>query len=184
MLSAAEDCRKVLHFWFEGLSPEQWWTKDTALDRTITQTFSSVHAQAQRGELSHWRQHPQGRLAEIIVLDQFSRNIYRYQAAAFACDTLALMLAQEAIAVGADQALNATQRSFVYLPFMHSESPLIHEEAIRLFNQPGLEHNLDFEKRHKAIIDRFGRYPHRNTVLGRVSTPEEIEFLKTPGSSF
>ena len=99
-------------------------------------------------------------------------------------DALALALAQEAVARGCDRELPVPQRAFLYLPYMHSESPLIHEQALRLYATPGLEHNLDFERRHKAIIDRFGRYPHRNALLGRVSTPEELEFLQQPGSSF
>ena len=118
------------------------------------------------------------------MLDQFSRNIYRDDARSFASDTLALALAQEAVASGADQSLSAVERSFLYMPYMHSESAAIHIVAMQLFDQPGLESNLEFEKRHKAIIDRFGRYPHRNAVLGRASTPEEVEFLKQPGSSF
>lgn len=125
-----------------------------------------------------------GRLAEIIVLDQFSRNIHRGQARAFACDPLALALAQTAVAVKADRELEVGRRAFLYMPYMHSESPAIHVLAVSLFGQPGLEGNLDFELRHKEIIDRYGRYPHRNAILGRPSTTEEMDFLKTPGSSF
>jgi uncharacterized protein (DUF924 family) len=119
-----------------------------------------------------------------MVLDQFSRNIHRDTAAAFANDALALALAQEAVARGSDRELPVPHRAFLYLPWMHSESPTIHEEALRLFAQPGLEHNLEFERQHKAIIDRFGRYPHRNEALGRASTQEELAFLREPGSSF
>jgi uncharacterized protein (DUF924 family) len=103
---------------------------------------------------------------------------------AFAQDALALALAQEAVLAGVDAALQPVQRAFLYLPYMHSESAAIHDVALTLFDAPGLENNLDFEHKHKAIIDRFGRYPHRNAVLGRVSTPEEVAFLATPGSSF
>jgi uncharacterized protein (DUF924 family) len=124
------------------------------------------------------------RLAEIIVLDQFTRNIHRDSAAAFANDALALRLAEEAVAAGADLKLPVEERRFVYMPYMHSESAAVHETAMRLFATPGLETNLEFERRHKAIIDRFGRFPHRNALLGRPSTAEEIEFLKQPGSSF
>ena len=118
------------------------------------------------------------------MLDQFSRNINRGEAQAFANDALALGLAQEAVAAGADRLLAPAERAFLYMPYMHSESAAIHALAVALFSQPGLEHNLDFELRHKAIIDRFGRYPHRNAVLGRASTAEEAAFLQTPGSSF
>jgi uncharacterized protein (DUF924 family) len=126
----------------------------------------------------------EGRLAEIIVLDQFSRNMFRDTPAAFAQDALALVLAQEAVFSGADKLLSETQCSFLYMPFMHSESLVIHELAVELFSKPGLEGNLDFEMRHKVIIEKFGRYPHRNNILQRESTEEEMEFLKLPGSGF
>ncbi|RMH18945.1 MAG: DUF924 domain-containing protein, partial [Gammaproteobacteria bacterium] len=127
---------------------------------------------------------PTGRLAEIIVLDQFSRNLYREDPRAFAQDALALALSQEAIAQEADQALSASQKAFLYMPFMHSESAIIHEMALKLFDQPGLEGNLDFEIQHKTIIDQFGRYPHRNAILGRSSTEAEQKFLQNPGAGF
>jgi uncharacterized protein (DUF924 family) len=174
----------VLAFWFGDLTPDDWWRKDPALDRRIADRFGPTLEAAARCELHAWRTTGRGRLAEVIVLDQFSRNVHRDTAAAFACDALALALAQEAVARGCDLELPPAERAFLYLPWMHSESALIHEEALRLFAAPGLEKNLDFERRHKAIIDRFGRYPHRNAVLGRTSTAEELEFLRQPGSSF
>ena len=174
----------VLHFWFTEIEPAQWWKKDALFDGEIAARFTELHGRAQQGELFTWREQARGRLAEIILLDQFSRNIYRDDSRAFAWDGMALLLAQEAVRAGADQALTAVEKSFMYLPYMHSESALIHEQAIVLFSQPGLENNLKFEYRHKDIIERFGRYPHRNIVLGRDSTDEEIEFLKQPGSSF
>jgi len=134
--------------------------------------------------LFDWRSNALGRLAEIIVLDQFSRNIFRDQSSAFAWDAQALVLAQEAVTAGALEQLESSQQAFLIMPYMHSESKMIHEQAIKLFSRPGLEFNLDFEKRHKVIIDRFGRYPHRNEILGRQSTAEEQEFLKQPGSAF
>jgi uncharacterized protein (DUF924 family) len=154
------------------------------LDEQIKQRFSAIHNQAIRCELFDWRMAAKGRLAEIIILDQFSRNIFRDTPQAFANDSLALALAQEALAVDADKALSPTERSFLYMPFMHSESAEIHKVAVMLFSAPGMENNLDFELRHQTIINRFGRYPHRNKILGRESTPEEIEFLKQPGSGF
>jgi uncharacterized protein (DUF924 family) len=174
----------VLQFWFGTLSPEQWYAASDDVDAMIAARFGALHVAAARCELFGWRAAPAGRLAEIIVLDQFSRNIHRGTAAAFAQDALALALAQEAVAAGADAALEPVQRAFLYLPYMHSESAAIHDVALRLFDAPGLENNLDFELKHKAIIDRFGRYPHRNAIFGRVSTPEEDAFLATPGSSF
>jgi uncharacterized protein (DUF924 family) len=176
--------QSVLSFWFEEIEPKQWWVKSDEFDQLIATRFGALHAAATHCELSDWRETPQGRLAEVIVLDQFSRNIYRDQPQAFACDPLALALAQHAVALQADQALPTQQRTFLYMPYMHSESPLIHSSALPLFSQAGLEHALPSELRHKAIVDRFGRYPHRNTILGRSSTAEEIDFLATPGSSF
>lgn len=173
----------VLHFWFTELTPEQWFNS-TDVDQLIAERFTNLHKQAAAGELVSWRETIHGRLAEIIVLDQFSRNIYRDTPQAFTQDVVALVLAQEAVALGLDQQLNDAEKAFLYMPYMHSESPEIHEQAVQLFNQPGLEINYDYELKHKAIIDRFGRYPHRNAILGRVSTREEVEFLKQPGSSF
>ncbi|MAE20859.1 MAG: hypothetical protein CMK92_00345, partial [Pseudomonas sp.] len=132
-----------------------------------------------------WRQTAEGRLAEIIVLDQFSRNIYRDTPRAFSQDPLALALAQEAVANGAlAQLKNADYRTFLLMPYMHSESKAVHQTAEILFKDHAPDDNYQFELKHKAIIDRFGRYPHRNVILGRPSTAEEAEFLKSPGSSF
>ncbi len=174
----------ILQFWFQEVSPSQWWKADPEFDRIIAERFSDIHAQANRCELFEWRRAPKGRLAEIIVLDQFSRNIYRDSRLAFASDPIALALAQEAVSVGADTALAPEEKNFLYMPYMHSESRLVHETALRLFQANGLQGNVDFELRHKSIIDRFGRYPHRNEVLGRKSSEEEMAFLALPGSSF
>ncbi|CAM3152902.1 DUF924 family protein [Vibrio mytili] len=176
--------QSIIHFWFEELTPENWFENNPDLDAEIQSRFATLLEQAACCELFHWRDNAQGRLAEIIVLDQFSRNIYRNSPKAFAQDPLALALAQEAIRLGLDKKLAPEKQSFLYMPFMHSESHLIHVQAEQLFRAPGLENNYNFELKHKAIIDQFGRYPHRNAVLGRESTPEEIEFLKTPHSSF
>ncbi len=178
------DYNEILDFWFGELEPEDWWRKDENLDRLIADRFLNVHASAARCELYPWRRSPQGRLAEVIVLDQFSRNIFRGTARALEHDSLALCLAQEAIAANAHSTLSAQQKAFLYMPFMHSESPEIHKVAVKLFSERGLEGNLQFELKHKAIIDRFGRYPHRNVYLGRKSTEEELAFLRAPGSSF
>ena len=176
--------REILTFWFEELEPPQWWKKDENLDRMIIERFADIHRRATLCELFTWRKVARGRLAEVIVLDQFSRNMFRGAPLSFAQDALALALAQEAIATGADKSLNQAERSFLYMPFMHSESMQIHEVATRLFRENGNENSFDFELKHKAIIERFGRYPHRNDILGRQSTAEEIEFLKQPGSGF
>lgn len=174
----------VLTFWFDEIEPSQWWSAESRLDETIRQRFLGVMQQAAAGELYPWRTTAEGRLAEIIVLDQFSRNVYRDTPQAFAQDPIALVLAQEAVTSGALKQLAPVQRSFLLLPFMHSESRLIHVEAEALYREFAPPENYEFELRHKAIIDRFGRYPHRNEILGRVSTPEEVEFLQKPGSRF
>ena len=176
--------QNILKFWFEETPKSQWFKKDKDFDERLQSKFLDVHCKAIKCELFSWRENPLGMLAEIIVLDQFSRNIYRNQPESFAYDSLALVLAQSAILAGHDLQLSAEQRLFLYMPFMHSESPIIHNEALKLFTQLGIQDSLDFEIRHKTIIDRFGRYPHRNTILGRDSTDEEIEFLAQPGSSF
>ena len=174
----------ILTFWFEEITPKQWWVKDSDFDQMINERFATIHQAAHAGELFSWRESAEGRLAEVIVLDQFSRNIYRDTPASFASDPLALCLAQHAVSLGLDEQLNGQYCQFLYMPYMHSESAAIHRVAEQLFSNPRLPAGLDFELKHKAIIDRFGRYPHRNAILGRTSTAEEVEFLKQPGSSF
>jgi len=176
--------QKILDFWFTELNPKQHFVKDPALDETIRAQFGNLLAAAAKCELFAWRATAAGRLAEIIVLDQFSRNVHRDTPRAFAQDALALVLAQELVASGQDRSLPEAQRVFAYMPYMHSESALVHTQAVALFTQLGNERNLDFELRHKAIIDRFGRFPHRNAILGRSSSAEELAFLAEPGSSF
>ncbi len=178
------DYKKVINFWFEEIEAKRHYKKDAAFDRLIKDRFEAVHIAATRGELSRWRKDPEGRLAEIIVLDQFSRNIYRDTPASFTCDAMALILAQEAVSQDIGKKLSTSKKAFLYMPYMHSESLLIHEMAVKLFNIPGLESTLEWEIKHKKIIEAFGRYPHRNVILGRKSTAEELEFLKGPGSSF
>nr|WP_315205401.1 DUF924 family protein [uncultured Albidiferax sp.] len=174
----------ILTFWFTELTPQQHFAKDAALDDRIRQRFAATLEAAARCELFAWRATPEGRLAEILVLDQFSRNLYRDTPQAFAQDPLALALAQELVANGLDASLTPTQRTFAYMPYMHSESRAIHAQSIALFTQLGIERQLDFALRHQAIVERFGRYPHRNAVLGRSSSADEVAFLGQPGSSF
>ncbi|QKJ66293.1 DUF924 domain-containing protein [Deefgea piscis] len=174
----------VLDFWFHEIDPALWWAKNGEFDRLIEQRFLALHTAAKRGELFTWRDSAAGRLAEIIVLDQFSRNIYRDQPEAFAQDPQALALAQTAIVAGAAAQLTPIQTSFLYLPLMHSESLLIHQQALALFTALGLPNSLAFELQHQQIIQRFGRYPHRNAILGRVSSAEELDFLQQAGSAF
>jgi uncharacterized protein (DUF924 family) len=174
----------ILHFWFTELTEKQHFAKDAALDALIAQRFGAVLEAGSRCELFGWRGSPAGRLAEIIVLDQFSRNVWRDTPRAFAQDALALALAQELIARGDDAQLPAAKRYFAYMPYMHSESLAVHAEALRLFTALGNANALHYEERHQAIIQRFGRYPHRNAILGRESTAQEAEFLQHPGAGF
>lgn len=176
--------QEIIDFWFQETSPELWWKKDENFDQLVKQRFLEVHQQANANELFPWRATPLGSLAEIIVLDQFSRNIYRDSAKAFASDPLALALAQRVVEKEFDLELSPVQRSFIYLPFMHSESSVIHELAVNLYEVLGEADNLAFELKHKVIIDQFGRYPHRNKILGRESTEQELAFLTQPDSSF
>lgn len=174
----------VIQFWFEDLSPKQWWIKDQQLDLRIKQNFGKLHADASKDLLMHWRGSDQGRLAEIIVLDQFSRNMFRGEQDAFAFDAQALVLTKQAVEAGSHTRLRQDKTNFLLMPYMHSESLAEHEMGLPLFEQYGAPGTLDFELKHKSIIERFGRYPHRNQILGRESTPEEAAFLGTPGSSF
>jgi uncharacterized protein (DUF924 family) len=174
----------ILHFWFEELTPQQHFSKDAELDENMRRRFGALLITAAQGGLQSWRTDAPSRLAEILVLDQFSRNIYRDTPQAFAQDALALTLARELVALQLDAALPLAQRVFAYMPYMHSEALAAHEEAGALFAQAGLEDNLRYLHLHTDILRRFGRYPHRNALLGRNSTLEELAFLQQPGSSF
>ncbi len=177
--------QQILDFCFNEAGSQKFFEKDADFDQILIERFSEVLERAAAAECYTWRTSAEGRLAEIIVLDQFSRNIYRDSPDAFAQDAMALALAQEAVATGIlDRFDSLEERKFILMPYMHSESKLIHQQAERLFKQYTDEETYRFEIKHKVIIDRFGRYPHRNEVLGRTSTAEEIEFLKQPGSSF
>lgn len=178
------DYTNIISFWFTEIESKLWFKKDDAFDQLLREKYGELHHRAAQAELFTWRSSAEGRLAEIIVLDQFSRNMYRDSPKAFASDPLALALAQEAVSLGLDQQLEPQKRTFLYMPYMHSESLLVHDNALKLFTELGRENNLEFEKKHRAIIEKFGRYPHRNNTLGRQSTVAEYEFLTQPGSSF
>ncbi|MFN3745827.1 MAG: DUF924 family protein [Hyphomicrobiaceae bacterium] len=174
----------VLHYWFEELTLEQCFAKDDAIDSTIRERFGALHAQLTAAGGSIPTETPRELLAAIVVFDQFSRNLFRGSPRAFAADAVARRLARAAIADGLDQAMSKRERIFLYLPFEHSENAADQAQSVALFaqlNDPELD---KYARAHKVIIDRFGRFPHRNAALGRVSTPEEIEFLKEPMSSF
>lgn len=175
---------EVLGFWFEEIEPSKWFVKDQHFDQLLENKFGRLLKQAQQCELFEWRKTVKGRLAEIIVLDQFSRNIFRDTPRAFMSDPLALALAQETINLGLDKKLTPIERTFLYMPYMHSESLIVHDQAMILYDKNGIQNNLDFEIKHRNIIEQFERYPHRNDILGRTSTPEELIFLSQSGSGF
>ena len=177
--------KDILDFCFKEVGSEKFFEKDADFDKILTERYSALLNQAAASELYEWRRSIKGRLAEIIVLDQFSRNIYRDTPAAFAQDAMALALAQEAVNAGALEILESVAaRKFILMPYMHSESKLIHQQALTLFETYINAETVEAELKHKVIIERFGRYPHRNVILGRVSSSEEIEFLTQPDSSF
>lgn len=195
-MSASPGPAEVLEFWFgtpETAGTEavtsRWFRKDPAFDREIATRFGALVEQALEGGLQDWAWQPGHALARILLLDQFTRNAFRDTARAFAGDRLALAAARQMVAQGQDEVLAPLQRVFVYLPFEHAESLEAQEESLRLFRRlgqeaPGLDGYRDYAERHHAIVARFGRFPHRNALLGRESTPEEIAFLAQPGSGF
>lgn len=174
----------IVGFWFETLSPEDWYRKDLSIDAEIRNRFGGVYDELWSGVPPSYLDTPKGYLAAILALDQFPRNMFRDDPRAFATDAAALVLAKRAIADGVDLRLPPDQRAFIYLPFQHSEDQADQARSVELFTALGNPLNLDFALRHKAIIDRFGRFPHRNAILGRDTTQEEATFLKGPGSSF
>lgn len=170
----------ILHFWFDESNPEQHFNGGETFDKEISDRFKETIEAAKRCELWTWRKTAQGRLAEIIVLDQFSRNIYREDTQAYSSDSMACVLAQELIQHEDFNQLNDNEKHFALLPFMHSESLRIHEElAIPCFEKLGDPDVMDFEIKHKEQIEKFGRYPFRNEALGRKSTAEEKAFIET-----
>ena len=186
----------VLDFWFgpsddpqHRLPRKQWFVKDEAFDALIRERFGAAIERAIAAEFAHWAATPAGAVAQIVVLDQFTRNAFRGSARAFAGDARALAVAQALVASGNDRTLPGVQRQFVYLPFEHAESLVMQRESVRLFAQlerdePAVGELLVWAQRHQDIVERFGRFPHRNAALGRASTPDELTFLQQPGSSF
>jgi uncharacterized protein (DUF924 family) len=196
-------CADVLAFWFGGSGDDAhileekgalWFRAGASVDADIRARFGALHAAAVAGELDGWLASPRGRLALVILVDQFSRNLYRDDARAFAHDALARRWCDDGLAHGADRDLRAVERVFFYLPLEHSESIADQQHSVTLFERlrdvapPPLRERFDdffdYAVRHREVILRFGRFPHRNRVLGRASTPAEIEFLAQPGSSF
>jgi uncharacterized protein (DUF924 family) len=174
----------IIDFWFVAHTKDDWYGGKPEFDEKIATRFTKPHSAAARGELSGWRRTAAGRLAEILVLDQFSRQLFRGRGEAFAHDPMALTLAQEAIVRPEVLALEKDWRGFVLMPFMHSESLVVHDQALPLFEAYEDADMLDFERRHRDLIVRFGRYPKRNAALGRISTPDEIAYIEGSGDGF
>jgi uncharacterized protein (DUF924 family) len=187
----------VLDFWFlppgaegHGKPRQEWFRKDSRFDAAIADRFGGTIAQAVAGGLRGWdREGPQGALARILVLDQFTRNAFRGTPESFSGDALALGAALELEGSGADRGLTPIQRWFAYMPFEHAEDARMQEKSVKLFAElaegdPDFDGALDYAHRHRGVIARFGRFPHRNAILGRASTPEELVFLSQPGSGF
>jgi len=169
---------EVLHFWFVDHGPDDWFAGRPEFDALIAERFTLTHAHVARAEAWEWRATPNGRLAEIIVLDQFSRQLFRGRPEAFAQDRMALVLAQEMVGQGHDLLFHQPRRGFIYLPFMHAESAAIQAASVRLYEALGDEEQLGYAVEHKKTINRFGRFPFRNKALGRQSTPEEVAYME------
>lgn len=190
------DPQPVLDFWFGeegsaefGTQRKLWFTKDADVDRTIAERFGDAVERALRGELDAWTTTAPGALARILLLDQFTRNAFRGERRAFAGDAQALAAASAMVGSRLDEPLPPFMRAFVYMPFEHAEGMAMQDEAVRLFTRlvaaaPEVAHMLDYAHRHRAVIERFGRFPHRNAILGRQSTAEELAFIARPGSGF
>ena len=176
--------REVLDFWFEELSDRDWYNSTPALDQQVLRRFWTTHLALARSVEPMWRADAASRLAAVIVLDQLPRNMYRATPLAFATDSLARREARLAIAEGADKLVHGRQRPFFYLPFEHSEQIEDQEYSVSLFSDLPDAELLDYAVRHRDIVARFGRFPHRNAFLARESTADEVEFLKLPGSGF
>ena len=175
---------EVLAFWFAELGPDDWFGGGDEVDDRIRERFLALHEALGHDVPASWRATARGMLAAVIALDQFPRNLYRGDPRAFATDPMALALATEAIERGLDRTMTKDERQFLYLPFEHSEDPDVQARSVELFASLDDEDTLGYAVRHKEIVDRFGRFPHRNEALGRESTPEELAFLTEPDSSF
>ncbi len=187
----------VLEYWI-GSEPlanaSKWFRGGPEVDEAIRERFGALREAAVRGDLEGWREDPQGAVAYVILLDQFSRNLFRGSPEAFAGDALALQAALDADARGFDRQLPPFHRAFLYMPYMHAEDLALQDRCLAAFGRlveesppevrKFIQANLDYAVKHRDIIVRFGRYPHRNATLGRASTPEELAFLQQPGSSF
>jgi uncharacterized protein (DUF924 family) len=181
-MAQSSDPGDVVSFWL-AQDKENWFSANPTFDAEVRHRFADVIEQAKSGSIDDWAESPKGALALVILLDQMSRNIYRDSPEMYAADAKALAVAESAIARGFDEALAANERAWLYMPFMHSEDLEDQEKSIALFSRSGLAENLPFAIHHADIIRRFGRFPHRNAILGRHTTPEEAAFLAGGGFS-
>jgi uncharacterized protein (DUF924 family) len=181
MMATAED---ILRFWFEEIEPEQQFEKDLAFDEMICSRFGATFEAAAAGELDHWENEPRSCLALVILLDQFSRNMFRDSPRMYETDAKVLALAKRAVEDGGYKSLPQDQQRFLFLPYEHSEDLEDQRICMELMDTLDDKRNLEYARNHLVIVERFGRFPHRNAILGRTSSPEETEFLKEPNSSF
>lgn len=172
----------VVAFWFAPDVRPLWFAATPHFDEQLRARFLTTYRVAAAGRLTDWETTAEGALALVIVLDQFPLNLFRSQPESFATEATARAVADRAIVRGFDRAVPPIQRQFLYLPFMHSEALADQERSVRLYQQPGLEDGLRFARHHRDLIARFGRFPHRNAILGRTSTPEERAYLASPGA--
>ena len=184
MDEVAREVAEVLAFWLDEVRPDQWFKKDPELDRTVGARFGPLYARLAARLPPRWLETPESCLAAVIVLDQFPRNMFRDDPRAYATDAAALATAGHAIARGFDRKLSQARARFLYTPFEHCEDAAMQARSVALFATVSDAETMKFIERHKEIVDRFGRFPHRNAVLGRPSTPQELVFLKEPDSSF
>lgn len=177
---------EILHFWFEEVEPQQWFQKNPELDKIISERFISNYEMARDGLSDGWSSDADGALALVILLDQFPRHIFRNDPRSFATDKKALLFAKEAIHKGFDQLLEPVKKGFLYVPFQHSEDLRDQERSVELMGAMKEENptGYDYAVRHRDVIQKYGRFPHRNAVLGRENTPDEEEYLAQPGAGF
>lgn len=171
--------QQIIDFWFSDATRKLWFNSTPEFDRELCERYQDTWERARRGELDHWMQTAEGCLALVIILDQFPLNMFRGRAQSFTSEAKSRDVAAVAIEQGFDKVLPGEQRSFLYMPYMHSETLEDQELALKLFDQPGLESNLRFAHHHHAIIEKYGRFPHRNAVLGRPSNDAELEYLNS-----
>lgn len=176
---AAQD---ILEFWFSERARPMWFAATPEFDLEVKQRFEPLYRASKQGALNDWEQHVDGACALVILWDQFPHHMYRRDAESFAMEARALAIAHRILDQGWDQPLSPDRRNFIYLPFMHSENIADQEKSVQLFSQSGLGNGLRWAQHHRDIIRRFGRFPHRNAILGRANTPQESEYLKTEGA--